>query len=83
MPEKCEKEKECDCEDMMDSKIESVKEYIDKEIKDNISYVFRCMDSYENSIPKKVNDIVKKKLKKILFYVLPPLTFLLVLAMII
>ena len=72
----------CNCdeihEEMMnevDSKIESLKEYIVDNIATSTAYWVKELREY-------VQEEIKKKTKKMLLYILPPLAFLLLLAMI-
>ena len=74
------------CEDMMDSKIESLKEYFEDEMTKETNFLLEKMLHFDDTVTKSLQAYVekcaKKKIKKLLLYVLPPLAFLLLLAMI-
>ena len=77
------------CEDMIDSKIESVMEYIDDEIatvagkiEEGDNYVMTLFLEHDTKVIKKIHEYYKGKIKKWMLIILPPLVFLLILAMI-
>ena len=76
-------------EEMMnevDAKIESLKEYFEEEMTKEINFLLEKMLHFDDTVTKSLQAYVekcaKKKIKKLLLYILPPLAFLLLLAMI-
>ena len=89
MPVKCDGDGDaCDkCIIEMDSKIESLKEYIEETMKQKIEesrfFLVSQMIEKDGHVVRTMSDSVSRKLKRLMFYILPPLLFLLILAMII
>ena len=79
-------EEKCDCEDVMDAKVESLKEYLDDKMHENNDWLLSRMLHFDDTVIQGVHTYVerytKERIKKLLLYILPPIVFLLILGMI-
>ena len=88
MPNQC--DDRCDCEDIhkemmdeVDSKIESLKEYVDEKMREYSNQIVEGYLYHDQKILDGIDRKIKEKIRRVLFYILPPLGFLLLLALII